>query len=145
MNSLYIVGKIQLWNKYIFHFTYISSAFLLIRTGKPGWEKRWGSLENNILLLYREESDANPIDTFDLNPAETDVTVHSAISSAELPNTASTDLLYVLKLEHEPLTTCWPRRCVSRMFDLVVVLNKALIYKLIFYRTKIKVSNEMFF
>nr|XP_034339330.1 citron Rho-interacting kinase-like isoform X2 [Crassostrea gigas] len=80
------------------------------RTGKPGWEKRWGSLENNILLLYREESDANPIDTFDLNPAETDVTVHSAISSAELPNTASTDLPYVLKLEHEPLTTCWPRR-----------------------------------
>lgn len=145
MNSLYIVGKIQLWNKYIFHFTYISSAFLLIRTGKPGWEKRWGSLENNILLLYREESDANPIDTFDLNPAETDVTVHSAISSAELPNTASTDLLYVLKLEHEPLTTCWPRRCVSRMFDLVVALNKALIYKLIFYRTKIKVSDEMFF
>lgn len=60
--------------------------------------------------MYREESDANPIDTFDLNPAETDVTVHSAISSAELPNTASTDLPYVLKLEHEPLTTCWPRR-----------------------------------
>ncbi|XP_056008615.1 citron Rho-interacting kinase-like isoform X2 [Ostrea edulis] len=80
------------------------------RTGKPGWEKRWCSLENNILLMYREESDANPIDTFDLNPAETDVTVHSAISSAELPNTASTDLPYVLKLEHEPLTTCWPRR-----------------------------------
>ncbi|XP_078336277.1 citron Rho-interacting kinase-like isoform X1 [Crassostrea virginica] len=80
------------------------------RTGKPGWEKRWCSLENNILLMYREESDANPIDTFDLNPAETDVTVHSAISSAELPNTASTDLCYVLKLEHEPLTTCWPRR-----------------------------------
>ncbi|XP_062613550.1 citron Rho-interacting kinase-like, partial [Saccostrea cucullata] len=80
------------------------------RTGKPGWEKRWCSLENNILLMYREESDANPIDTFDLNPAETDVTVHSAISSAELPNTASTDLPYVLKVEHEPLTTCWPRR-----------------------------------
>lgn len=116
-------------------------AFLLIRTGKPGWEKRWGSLENNILLMYREESDANPIDTFDLNPAETDVTVHSAISSAELPNTASTDLPYVLKLEHEPLTTCWPRRCVSRMF---VGLNKALIYRFIIHRTEIKVS-EMFF
>ena len=67
-------------------------------------------MEGNILLLFNHETDANPVDTFDLNPPETDVTVHSAVSTAELPTTATTDLPYVLRLEHEPLTTCWPGR-----------------------------------
>ena len=81
------------------------------RTGKQhGWEKRWCKFEGNILMLFRTDMDANPVDTFDLNPPETDVTIHSAVSTAELPSTASTDLPYVLRLEHEPLTTCWPGR-----------------------------------
>jgi len=67
-------------------------------------------MEENILLIFYDDQDANPMDTFDLCPPETDVTVHSAISKAELPSTASTDLPYVVRLEHEPLTTCWPGR-----------------------------------
>jgi citron Rho-interacting kinase len=83
---------------------------LFYRTEKQGWERRWCSLENNILLLYMDESDVSPVDTFDLGPSNTDVTVRSAISTAELPNTTSTDLAHVMKLEQEPLTTCWPGR-----------------------------------
>jgi hypothetical protein len=83
----------------------------IFRNGKqPGWERRWCKMEGNILLMFNTDYDANPVDTFDLNPAETDVTVHSAISAAELPSTASTDLPYAFRLEHEPLTTCWPGR-----------------------------------
>jgi hypothetical protein len=83
---------------------------------KQGWEKLWAVLEDNILMVYHSDTDANPVDTFDLSPAETDVTVHSAVSTAELPNTASTDLPYVMRLEHEPLAfyslnrPCWPGR-----------------------------------
>ncbi|XP_052223336.1 citron Rho-interacting kinase-like isoform X2 [Dreissena polymorpha] len=82
---------------------------------QPGWEKRWVKLENNILFLYHEETDASPTDTLDLAPLETDVTVHSAISTAELPSLAQTDLPYVFRIEHEPLTTCWPGRVVYLM------------------------------
>ncbi|XP_071155729.1 citron rho-interacting kinase-like [Mytilus edulis] len=85
------------------------------RTEKQGWERRWASLENNILLLFVYESDASPIDTFDLGPPNTDVTVHSAISTAELPNTTNTDLAHVMKLEQQPLTTCWPGRVLYLM------------------------------
>ncbi len=38
------------------------------------------------------------------------VTIHSAVTAAELTNTASTDLPYILRLEFEPETTCWPGR-----------------------------------
>lgn len=106
-------------------------VFFLIRIGKFGWEKRWGSLENNILLLYREESDVNFIDTFDLNFAEIDVIVYSVISSVEFFNIVSIDLSYVLKLEYEFFIICWFRRCVIRMFDFVVGINNVLIYKLL--------------
>ena len=66
-------------------------------------------------MLFNQDTDANPVDTFDLNPPETDVTVHSAVSTAELPTTATTDLPYVIRLEHEPLTTCWPGRFVTAL------------------------------
>lgn len=110
-------------------------VFFLIRIGKFGWEKRWGSLENNILLLYREESDVNFIDTFDLNFAEIDVIVYSVISSVEFFNIVSIDLLYVLKLEYEFFIICWFRRCVLFCRK----LNKVLIYRFIIYRIEIKV------
>ena len=69
-------------------------------------------------MLFNQDTDANPVDTFDLNPPETDVTVHSAVSTAELPTTATTDLPYVIRLEHEPLTTCWPGRFVTALYEL---------------------------
>ncbi|KAL4223686.1 hypothetical protein ACF0H5_017154 [Mactra antiquata] len=82
---------------------------------QTGWEKRWCKMEGNILLLFNNDFDANPVDTFDLSPPNTDVTIHSAISVAELPSTAATDLPCVLRLEHEPLTTCWPGRVLYLM------------------------------
>ncbi|XP_053375258.1 citron Rho-interacting kinase-like [Mercenaria mercenaria] len=82
---------------------------------QPGWERRWCKMEGNILLMFNTDYDANPVDTFDINPPETDVTIHSAISAAELPSTASTDLPYAFRLEHEPLTTCWPGRVLYLM------------------------------
>lgn len=99
------------------HEAVIMTGWLKVpKTGKqPGWERRWCKMEGNILLLYNTDLDANPIDTFDLNPRQTDVMVHSAVSIAELPSTASTDLPYVLRLEHEPLTTCWPGRVLYLM------------------------------
>lgn len=89
---------------------------IFFRIGKFGWEKCWGSLENNILLLYREESDVNFIDTFDLNFVEIDVIVYSVISSVEFFNIVSIDFFYVMKLEYEFFIICWFRRCVLRMF-----------------------------
>ncbi|XP_052800201.1 citron rho-interacting kinase-like isoform X2 [Mya arenaria] len=82
---------------------------------QPGWERRYAKMEGNILLLFYEDNDANPCDTFDLVPPETDVTVHSAVSAAELPSLANSDLPYVFRLEHEPLTTCWPGRVLYLM------------------------------
>ena len=80
------------------------------RTGKPGWEKRWVELDGSYLMLYKEDTDANPVDTFDLSPPDAEVSVHSAVTAAELTNTASLDLYYVLRLDQDPLTTCWPGR-----------------------------------
>ncbi|XP_025090318.1 citron Rho-interacting kinase-like isoform X2 [Pomacea canaliculata] len=85
------------------------------RTGKPGWEKRWVELDGSCLLLYKEDSDAHPIDTFDLSPPDADVSVHSAVTAAELTNIASLDLYYVLRLDQDPLTTCWPGRYLYLM------------------------------
>ncbi|XP_070205430.1 citron Rho-interacting kinase-like isoform X3 [Littorina saxatilis] len=85
------------------------------RTGKPGWEKRWVELDGSYLMLYKEDTDANPVDTFDLSPPDAEVSVHSAVTAAELTNTASLDLYYVLRLDQDPLTTCWPGRYLYLM------------------------------
>lgn len=69
-------------------------------------------------MLYKEDTDANPIDTFDLSPPDAEVSVHSAVTASELTNTTSLDLYYVLRLDQDPLTTCWPGRCVI-IFDLL--------------------------
>ncbi|GFS01402.1 citron Rho-interacting kinase [Elysia marginata] len=80
------------------------------RVNKPGWENRWCMLEGTWLTLYLQEGDAAPVDSFDLSPMDADVSVHSAVTSAELSNTASSDVYYVLRLDQDPLTTCWPGR-----------------------------------
>ena len=85
------------------------------RPGKSVWDKKWVVLGNNHVYIYgsdracvQEESD--PVEEFDLRPCNGFVTIHSAVTAAELTNTASTDLPYILRLEFEPETTCWPGR-----------------------------------
>ena len=76
------------------------------------WEKKWVVLGNNHVYIYSSDNteDADPVEEFDLRPSNGFVTIHSAVTAAELTNTASTDLPYILRLEFEPETTCWPGR-----------------------------------
>ena len=69
-------------------------------------------LQENTLRIYHEDSNSEPCDEFDLCPQNGEVTVHSAVSAADLTNTVSSDLPYILKLEYQPETTCWPGRLV---------------------------------
>ncbi|XP_012946733.1 citron Rho-interacting kinase isoform X2 [Aplysia californica] len=85
------------------------------RLGKSGWENRYCVLEGTWLTLYLDDTDASPVDSFDLNPMDAEVSVHSAVTSAELSNTAASDLHYVLRLDQDPLTTCWPGRYLYLM------------------------------
>lgn len=85
------------------------------RVNKPGWENRWCVLDGTWLTLHLQEGDASPVDSFDLSPLDADVSVHSAVTSAELSNTASSDVYYVLRLDQDPLTTCWPGRYLYLM------------------------------
>ncbi|CAG5116713.1 unnamed protein product, partial [Candidula unifasciata] len=85
------------------------------RQGKSGWENRYCVLEGTWLSLYLSDADANPVDSFDLNPMDADVSVHSAVTSAELTNTASSDLHHILRLDQDPMTTCWPGRYLYLM------------------------------
>ena len=82
------------------------------RPGKQIWEKKWVVLRKNKIYIYEKDitDDLTPLDDFDLCPANGEVTVHSSVSPTELTNTASSDLPYVLRLEFEPDTTCWPGR-----------------------------------
>jgi hypothetical protein len=69
-------------------------------------------LRNNRIAIYESDTVQNhdPIDEFDLCPENGEVTVHSSVTPTELPNTASSDLPYILRLEFVPDTTCWPGR-----------------------------------
>ncbi|XP_048252316.1 citron Rho-interacting kinase-like [Haliotis rufescens] len=87
----------------------------LPRTGKSSWEKRYVTLDGTWLMVYNQQNDGNPIDTLELNPGDAEVSVHSAVTSAELSNTASSDLAYVLRIDQDPITTCWPGRVMYLM------------------------------
>nr|XP_006815753.1 PREDICTED: citron Rho-interacting kinase-like [Saccoglossus kowalevskii] len=80
------------------------------KPGKQGWDKKWVTLEGTKVCIYDKESSLVTIDEFDLCPSEGKVTVHAAVTPAELFNTASTDLPYIMRLELHPKTTCWPGR-----------------------------------
>lgn len=86
------------------------NVLILTRVGKSGWENRYCVLEGTWLTLYLSDADANPVDSFDLNPMDADVSVHSAVTSSELANTATSDLYHILRLDQDPMTTCWPGR-----------------------------------
>ncbi|XP_070571678.1 citron rho-interacting kinase-like isoform X2 [Ptychodera flava] len=80
------------------------------RPGKQGWEKKWVLVDGSKVCIYDKENSLETIDEFDLCPPDGKVTVHAAVTPAELLNTASTDLPYILRLELHPKTTCWPGR-----------------------------------
>ncbi|TKS78001.1 Citron Rho-interacting kinase [Collichthys lucidus] len=49
-----------------------------------------------------------PLEEFDLCLSDGEVVVHGAVGASELPNTAKSDVPYVLKLESRCHAPCWP-------------------------------------
>ncbi|XP_072443309.1 citron Rho-interacting kinase-like isoform X2 [Chiloscyllium punctatum] len=80
------------------------------KRGQQGWERKYIILEGSKILLYENDTidGQRPIDEFELCQPDGDVTVHGAVGASELVNTAKTDVPYILKLESQPHTTCWP-------------------------------------
>ncbi|GAB1597252.1 citron Rho-interacting kinase-like [Argonauta hians] len=94
----------------------ISGYLKIQRSGKNSWDHSWVKLDGNLLMIYNDEEDPSPVDTFDLCPTvDTEVVVHSAVTAAELPNTAASDLLYIMKVEEIPDNTCWPGKILYLM------------------------------
>ncbi|XP_078600368.1 citron Rho-interacting kinase-like isoform X4 [Branchiostoma floridae x Branchiostoma japonicum] len=87
------------------------------RNNKMGWDKRWCTLHGCKLLIYDMDNkdDRTLCDEFDLCPEDRTISIHSAVTAAELINTAKTDLPYIIKLEYHPCTTCWPGRTLHLM------------------------------
>uniref|UniRef100_A0A671RXX0 Citron Rho-interacting kinase-like n=1 Tax=Sinocyclocheilus anshuiensis TaxID=1608454 RepID=A0A671RXX0_9TELE len=90
------------------------------RNGKrgQGWERKYVVLDGYKVITYetepRDES-VKPLDEFELCLSDGDVTVHSAVGATEMPNTAKTDVPYVVKLESSPQSTCWPGQTLYLM------------------------------
>ena len=53
--------------------------------------------ENRILFFPRETTDGTPLEEIDLYPSNSEVTVHSGVTAAELTNTTATDLPYIMR------------------------------------------------
>ncbi|KAG1968731.1 citron Rho-interacting kinase [Pimephales promelas] len=90
------------------------------RNGKrgQGWERKYVLLDGYKVITYetepRDES-VKALDEFELCLSDGEVTVHSSVGASELPNTAKTDVPYVLKLESSPQSTCWPGQTLYLM------------------------------
>ena len=71
------------------------------RPGKQHWEKRYVVLkDNSVQILEREQSGQGGVvlDSFGLCPPQGgSVSVHSAVTAAELTNTSSADLPYIFR------------------------------------------------
>uniref|UniRef100_A0A4W3HT81 non-specific serine/threonine protein kinase n=1 Tax=Callorhinchus milii TaxID=7868 RepID=A0A4W3HT81_CALMI len=80
------------------------------KRGQQGWERKYIVLEGSKILLFENDSKdgQRPVDEFELCQPDGDVSIHGAVGASELVNTAKTDVPYVLKLESQPHTTCWP-------------------------------------
>ena len=67
--------------------------------------------DGQLLHFYADsENKTEVLEPFKLCPPNGKVTVHGAVTAAELTSTAQTDLPYILRLDAEPETTCWPER-----------------------------------
>ncbi|CAB1321796.1 unnamed protein product [Coregonus sp. 'balchen'] len=83
------------------------------RNGKrgQGWERKYVVLDGTKVTIYETESredSVKPLEEFELCLSDGEVMVHGAVGASELPNTAKSDVPYVLKLESHPHTSCWP-------------------------------------
>uniref|UniRef100_A0AAV2MT44 Citron Rho-interacting kinase n=1 Tax=Knipowitschia caucasica TaxID=637954 RepID=A0AAV2MT44_KNICA len=92
----------------------------LPRNGKrgQGWERKYMILDGTKISIYdiepREDS-VKPLEEFDLCLCDGEVMVHGAVGASELPNTAKSDVPYVLKLESRCHAPCWPGQAVYFM------------------------------
>uniref|UniRef100_A0A8C2X2G1 Citron rho-interacting serine/threonine kinase n=1 Tax=Cyclopterus lumpus TaxID=8103 RepID=A0A8C2X2G1_CYCLU len=90
------------------------------RNGKrgQGWERKYMILDGTKVSIYeiepREES-VKPLEEFDLCLSDGEVVVHGAVGASELPNTAKSDVPYVLKLESRCHAPCWPGQLIYFM------------------------------
>ncbi|KAL0979531.1 hypothetical protein UPYG_G00186240 [Umbra pygmaea] len=83
------------------------------RNGKrgQGWERKYVVLDGTKVTIYEtepREDSVKPLEEFELSLSDGEVMVHGAVGASELPNTAKSDVPYVLKLESHPHTSCWP-------------------------------------
>ena len=63
---------------------------------------------DNVLYVKESEDHAEVLDSFSLCPNDGTVGLHSAVTAAELTNTASTDLPFILRLEFTSNVKYWP-------------------------------------
>uniref|UniRef100_UPI003AB01544 citron Rho-interacting kinase n=1 Tax=Centroberyx gerrardi TaxID=166262 RepID=UPI003AB01544 len=83
------------------------------RNGKrgQGWERKYVVLDGTKVSIYEiepREDSVKPLEEFDLCLSDGEVMVHGAVGASELPNTAKSDVPYVLKLESHSHSPCWP-------------------------------------
>uniref|UniRef100_A0A3Q3BMX6 Citron Rho-interacting kinase n=1 Tax=Kryptolebias marmoratus TaxID=37003 RepID=A0A3Q3BMX6_KRYMA len=81
------------------------------KRGQQGWERKYVVLDGTKLSIYDNEPREDSVkaeDEFELCLPDGEVTVHGAVGTSELINTAKSDIPYILKLESHPHTTCWP-------------------------------------
>uniref|UniRef100_A0A8C9Z569 Citron rho-interacting serine/threonine kinase n=1 Tax=Sander lucioperca TaxID=283035 RepID=A0A8C9Z569_SANLU len=89
------------------------------RNGKrgQGWERKYMVLDGTKVSIYEIEprEGLKPLEEFDLCMSDGEVVVHGAVGASELPNTAKSDIPYVLKLESRCHTPCWPGQSICFM------------------------------
>uniref|UniRef100_A0A3B3E0A0 Citron rho-interacting serine/threonine kinase b n=1 Tax=Oryzias melastigma TaxID=30732 RepID=A0A3B3E0A0_ORYME len=88
------------------------------RNGKrgQGWERKYVVLDGTKLSIFDiEPREGTPLEEFDLCLSDGEVLVHGAVGASELPNTAKSDVPYVLKLESRCHTPCWPGQSIYFM------------------------------
>ncbi|XP_053727536.1 citron Rho-interacting kinase isoform X3 [Synchiropus splendidus] len=92
----------------------------LPRNGKrgQGWERKYVVLDGTKVSIYEiepREDGTKPVEEFDLCLSDGEVDVHGAVGATELPNTAKSDVPYVLKLETRCHAPCWPGQSIYFM------------------------------
>ncbi|KAG7222141.1 hypothetical protein INR49_016713, partial [Caranx melampygus] len=90
------------------------------RNGKrgQGWERKYVVLDGTKVSIYEiepREDSVKPLEEFDLCLSDGEVVVHGAVGASELPNTAKSDVPYVLKLESRCHAPCWPGQSIFFM------------------------------